>query len=71
MTRNISYSQYNNQQVPQSQLMSFNQNQQNQQNQQYQAQQSILRNPQSMTQTTSKMMKQSSSSPYQMKETIS
>ncbi len=65
MTRNISYSQYNNQQVPQSQLMTFNQNQQ------YQAQQSILRNPQTMTQTTSKMMKQSSSVPYQMKETIS
>ena len=65
MTRDISYSQYNNQQVPQSQLMTFNQNQQ------YQAQQSILRNPQTMTQTTSKMMKQSSSVPYQMKETIS
>lgn len=65
MARNISYSQYNNQQVPQSQLMTFNQNQQ------YQAQQSILRNPQTMTQTTSKMIKQSSSVPYQMKETIS
>lgn len=61
MTRNISYSQYNNQQIPQSQLMTFNQNQQ-------QTQQSILKNGQPLTQTTaSKVMKQSSSVPFQMK----
>lgn len=62
MTRNISYSQYNNQQIPQSQLMTFNQNQQQP------TQQSILKNGQPLTQTTaSKVMKQSSSVPFQMK----
>lgn len=65
MTKNTSQSQYNQSgQIPQSQLMSFNQYQQ-------QPSQSILKNtqqqPMSQTIQMSKVMKQSSSAPYQMK----
>lgn len=59
MPRNVSYSQYNNK-IPSSQLMTFNQNQQ-------QTQQSILKNPQQLAQTTTSKVMKSSSGPFQMK----